>query len=144
MNGKTILTVVGTAALVSAAPVLSQGRSGGTPGAAAASNSRAGGMGAGMGAGGAGPASPNGVGAGSLLTGIDRATEATSGNANATAGFTNAMDLRAAAQVRRNNARANSQGCANASATGIANANADNGLCATGTTTTSTTPRRRR
>jgi hypothetical protein len=68
-------------------------------------------MGAGLGA---GPASPNGVGAGSLATGIDRALEATSGNANATAGFTNALDMRAAAQTRRTTARANAKAAAKA------------------------------
>ena len=117
---KTLLTAVGVAALVSAMPSLAQGRSGGTPGAGMgqgatmSSSARGGSMGAGMGA---GPMSPNGVGAGSLAgqIGIDRATEATSGNENATAGFTNAMDLRAAAQTRRTTARANAQAKAHAS-----------------------------
>jgi len=126
MTGKMFLAAVGVAALIGTPPALGQGRSGGTPGASHAGGigSQGGGMGLGMRGGvGAGPASPNGVGAGSLLTGIDRATEATSGNANATAGFTNAMDLRAAAQTRRTTARANSQGKAHASETAKANAN---------------------
>ena len=78
------------------------------------SSSARGGMGVGIGA---GPVSPNAVGAGSMangLSGLDRATEATGGNANATAGFTSAMDLRAAAQTRRVTARANAQASANA------------------------------
>ena len=40
----------------------------------------------------------------------------TVGNANATAGFTSAMDLRAAAQNRRTTARANAQAKAHANA----------------------------
>lgn len=123
MTRKMIVSAVGIAALLGAAPALSQGKSGGTPAgsrAGGASAAAGGGMGAGVGA---GPSSPNGVGAGSLASGLDRATEATSGNDNATAGFTNAMDLRAAAQVRRTNARTNSQGAANASDTAKAKAN---------------------
>jgi hypothetical protein len=117
MNGKTFLAAVGLSALISASSAFAQGRSGGTPGAGmgqggtVSSATRSGGMGAGMGA---GPSSPNGVGAGSLLTGIDRAADATSGNANASAGFTSAMDLRAAAQTRRTTARANAQAAAKA------------------------------
>jgi hypothetical protein len=115
MTGRTLLAAIGAAALVSTSPILAQGRSGGTPGAGMgqgstmSSSARGGGMSVGMGA---GAMSPNGIGAGSLasgLTGIDRATDATSGNENATAGFANAMDMRAAAQTRRTTARANAQ-----------------------------------
>ena len=56
----------------------------------------------------------------SLLTGIDRATEATGGNANASAGFTSAMDLRAAAQERRATARAKAKAKAKAHANAMA------------------------
>ena len=120
MKSKTLLGAVGIGALLCSASALAQGRSGGTPGAgmgqgATMSSSARGGMGDGLGA---GPSSPNGVGAGSLtsgLTGLDRAADATSGNANASAGFTSAMDLRAAAQTRRTTARANAQASAHAS-----------------------------
>ena len=123
MNGRTFLTAVGVAALLSASGALAQGKSGSAPGATVSSTARGGGMAGGMGAAGMGPASPMGVGAGSLLTGIDRATEATGGNANATAGFTSAMDLRAAAQERRATARANAKAKANANAMAIEKAN---------------------
>lgn len=134
MNGRTYLTAMGVvAALLSASGALSQGRSGGAAGgggngmgATVSSSARSGGMAGGMGA--MGPASPMGVGAGSLLTGIDRATEATSGNANATAGFTSAMDLRAAAQNRRTTARANAQAKAHANATAKEKANTNSVL----------------
>jgi hypothetical protein len=120
MDGRNLLAAMGVVALLSASSALSQGRSGGAAGggngmgATVSSTARGGGMAGGMGA--MGPASPMGVGAGSLLTGIDRATEATRGNANATAGFTSAMDLRAAAQNRRTTARANAQAKAHANA----------------------------
>jgi hypothetical protein len=124
MNSKNLLTVVGMAALVSASAALAQGRSGaagGGMGATVSSTARGGGMAGGAGMG--GPASPMGVGAGSLLTGIDRASDATSGNANASAGFTSAMDLRAAAQERRATARAKARAKAHASATATDKAN---------------------
>ena len=120
MRTRAFLTAVGMAALVSAAPIIAQGRSGGTPGAgmgATASGGRSA-MGGSMGVGvGAGPSSPNGVGAGSIasgLIGLNRAADATSNNEHATAGFTSAMDLRAAAQTRRTTARANAQASSNA------------------------------
>lgn len=122
MKVTTILSAAGIAALTVAAPVLSQGKSGGTPAA-----SRGGGIGATAGGGmGAGPVSPNAVGARSGF-GLGTAANA-GGNVNASTGFTSAMDLRAAAQTRRANVSANSQGSANASATGRARANANSGL----------------
>ena len=118
MNSKTFLTAVGMAALVSASGALAQGKSGSAPGATMSATARGGGMGGAM-----GPASPMGVGAGSLLTGIDRATDATSGNEHATAGFTSAMDLRAAAQERRATARANAKAKAHANSMATDKAN---------------------
>ena len=131
---KILIIVAGMAALVAAMPTLAQGRSGGTPGAgmgATASGSRSG-MGGTMGVGaGAGAMSPNGVGAGSLasgLTGLDRAADATSNNEHATAGFTSAMDLRAAAQTRRTTARAHAQASTHASDTAKDKANTNSVL----------------
>lgn len=139
-------SAIGIAALLGGAPLFAQGASGGSHGggASATAGLRAGGMGVGasMGAGmAAGPASPNAVGAGSLLTGMDRAADATSGNANASAGFTSAMELRAAAQNRRTTARANSQASAHASDTAKAHANT-NSVLNDETTTTAAPPRR--
>ena len=122
MNSKTFLTAVGMAALVSASGALAQGKSGSAPGATMSATARGGGVAGGMG-GAMGPASPMGVGAGSLLTGIDRATDATSGNEQATAGFTSAMDLRAAAQERRATARANAKAKAHANSMATDKAN---------------------
>ena len=84
---------------------------------------------------GAGPVSAGGMGAGSMTTGMDRATTATSGNANASAGFGSAMDMRASAQTRRDTARANSQGPAHANVNGLTHANEHSVLSTAGVTT---------
>ena len=137
---RIMTTTVGMAALIAAVPALAQGASGGSHGGgmSATAGSHAGG-GAGMGAGmNAGPASPNGVGAGSMssgMTGMDRATSATSGNTHATAGFGSAMDMRASAQTRRDTARANSQGPAHANVNGLTHANSNSVLANAGVTT---------
>ena len=136
MYRRAMLTAVGMVAMIGASPLLAQGASGGGHGggmsATASGHAGGNGMGAGMGA---GATSPNNVGAGSLASGMERAGTATSGNVNATAGFGNAMDMRASSQTRRDTARANSQGAAHANVNGLTHASPNSVLAGAGVTT---------
>ncbi|MCL6684234.1 hypothetical protein [Sphingomonas alba] len=133
MKRNVILGAAAVAALIAGAPSLAQGASGGSHGGGASAT--AAGHAGGMGSMAPGPVSAGGMGSGSMTSGMDRATTATSGNTHATAGFGSAMDMRASAQTRRDTARANSQGPAHANVNGLTHANSNSVLSGAGVTT---------